>query len=206
MGHLSLLDNWHTQETWYPQGWFTLQWSSFQSVSWKLQTSSDPGANPLGTLRNECLVQNIMQYIYIYISDYFTEKKQNYLVRGYSYGFYQKIWCSQRLKLKKKNVTELFPLWKFSEVSEGSHWPHQIQLQMAKEASSEDDEQARSIWNVIHSLVYLFVHQTFMECLAMRNTGIQKGTRRTQPWLYGAQNLDRIGMIIWIIWTHKRRD
>lgn len=112
------------------------------------------------------------------MSDYFTEKKHNYVVRGYSYRFCQKIWCSQRLKLKREKM--------FYENSQrclraptgltkyNYKWQRKPAVKMMSRLGLHET-------SFIHALVYLFIHHIFMECLAMCDIGIQKGTRQTQP-------------------------
>lgn len=82
-------------------------------------------------------------------SDYFIEKQQG-LVRGQCWEFCQKIWCSQRLKLKREN-SEMEPslLLSFAVPSDFSHWPCQTQLEIAENDVNEN-KQARTTLNFIH--------------------------------------------------------
>lgn len=70
----------------------------------------------------KCLVQNTEAN---QTSDFFTEKQQNDLVRAQSWGFCQKIQCSQKLKMKKRKHSPIEPFLSLNFADRGI-WPHQM--------------------------------------------------------------------------------
>ena len=88
---------------------FKLQWTVFILFPWKPKTSSYPGANPLGTLRN------ILFKIHMQRKHLTTSLRRSKMIRlgAKVGGFCQKIRCSEVKTEKKKQPNRTIPIMKF---------------------------------------------------------------------------------------------